>query len=115
VLSVAVLGLTVTGLEIAKRNQLLRGVDSDFGQHRREALDGILAGSDHAQRLLHALTPAKQHAVHEAAATAFISGFRIAMLITAVLAAAGALAAWLLHRPVAASSVPAGEATRARS
>jgi EmrB/QacA subfamily drug resistance transporter len=98
VLGVAVLGLVLTGLEISRRNQLLRGIDASFGHRRREALDGILAGSARANQLLHALSPPKQHAVSEAATTAFVSGFRGAMLVTALLAAAAALASWLLVR-----------------
>jgi Na+/melibiose symporter-like transporter len=101
VLGVAVLGLVLTGLEIARRNELLHGVDASFGHRRREALDGILAGSDRAQDLLHVLSPAKQHAVQEAASTAFVSGFRGAMLVTALFAAAAALASGVLLRPQA--------------
>lgn len=99
VLGVAVLGLVLTTLETERRTQLLHSVDSGFGQHRRQALDGILAGSSRAQQLLRALTPVKQHEVHEAAASAFISGFRGAMLVTALLAAGAALASGLLQRP----------------
>jgi EmrB/QacA subfamily drug resistance transporter len=99
VLGVAVLGLVLTGVEIARRNQLLHGVDASFGHRRREALDGILVGSGRARELLEVLSPAKQHAVREAAATAFVSGFRGAMLVTALLAAAAALASSLLLRP----------------
>jgi hypothetical protein len=99
VLGVAVLGLVLTGLEIARRNELLRGVDASFGHRRREALDGILAGSGRAQQLLDVLSPAKQHAVRQAAATAFVSGFRGAMLVTALLAATAAVASVLLQRP----------------
>jgi predicted MFS family arabinose efflux permease len=98
VLGVAVLGTVLTALELARRKQLLEGVDASFGHRRREALDGILAGSARAGHLLHTLSPAKQHAVREAATTAFTSGFRAAMLITAVLAAAAGLASGLLLR-----------------
>jgi EmrB/QacA subfamily drug resistance transporter len=96
VLGVAVLGLVLTGLEISRRNQLLRGIDASFGHRRREALDGILAGSARANQLLHALSPSKQHAVREAATSAFVSGFQGAMIVTALLAASAALASWLL-------------------
>lgn len=96
VLGVAVLGLVLTGLEMSRRDQLLRGVDANFGQHRRDALDGILAGSARAQRHLNVLTPFKRHQVHAAAANAFVAGFRVAMLITAGLAAAAALLSWQL-------------------
>ena len=99
VMGVAVLGLVLTTLELSRRDQLLRGVDAGFGQHRRTTLDGILAGSASAQMHLHALTPAKQHQVHHAAATAFVAGFRVAMLLTAAIAAAAALVSWLLLRP----------------
>lgn len=103
VLGVAVLGTVLTGLEIARRKQLLGGIDASFGHRRREALDGILAGSARAGQLLHALSPAKQHAVKEAASTAFISGFRVAMLVTALLAAAAAvISALLLRQPARA-------------
>jgi predicted MFS family arabinose efflux permease len=99
VLGVAILGLALTGLEISKRDELLRGVDASFGQHRREALDGILAGSSSAQTDLKQLTPAKRHQVRQAAATAFVAGFRVAMLLTAGLAAAAAVLSWLLLKP----------------
>ena len=101
VLGVAVLGLVLTSLELSRRDQLLRGVDAGFGQHRRTALDGILSGSASAQLHLHALTPGKQHQVHQAAATAFVAGFRVAMLVTAGIAASAALVSWLLLRPTA--------------
>jgi EmrB/QacA subfamily drug resistance transporter len=101
VLGVAALGLVVTTMEIARRNQLLRGVDSTFGHRRREALDGILAGSSNARQLLRVLSPLKQHEAREAAATAFISGFRGAMLVTFLLLSAAALISRSLLRPVA--------------
>jgi MFS family permease len=99
VLGVAVLGLVLTGLEISRRDQLLRGVDANFGQHRREALDGILADSSQALIHLRQLTIARRQQVHEAAATAFVAGFRVAMLLTAGLAALAALVSWVLLRP----------------
>ncbi len=102
VLGVAVLGLVLTSLEGARRDQLLQTIDSTFGNHRRAALDGILAGSSHTAQLLRALPVLKQHEVTSAAKTAFISGFRGAMLVAAALAAAAALASWLLQRPHAA-------------
>jgi EmrB/QacA subfamily drug resistance transporter len=98
VLGVAVLGLVLTSLEIARRTELLRGVDASFGHRRREALDGILAGSGQAQALLRPLSPAARHAAQGAAATSFVSGFRAAMLVAAALAAAAALASWMLLR-----------------
>jgi len=49
--------------------------------------------------LLRALSPAKQQAVRGAAANAFISGFRAAMLVTALIAAVAAFATWQLQRP----------------
>jgi hypothetical protein len=107
VLGVAVLGLVLTTLEIARRNALLRGVDSIFGHHRREALDGILAGSPKAQHLLHALTPLKQHEAREAASAAFISGFRGAMFVTFVLLSAAALLSAVLLRPASSGAKPA--------
>lgn len=102
VLGVALLGLALTTLEISRRNQLLRGVDSTFGHRRREALDGILAGSSKAQHLLHVLSPAKQHAAREAAATAFISGFRGAMLVTFLLLSTATVVSAVLLRPATA-------------
>jgi hypothetical protein len=104
VLGVAVLGLTLTTLEISKRNQLLRGVDATFGHRRRVVLDGLLANSARAQTVLHQLSPAKLHAAREAAAVAFISGFRGAMLATATVAAVAALASGLLTRPTLGST-----------
>jgi hypothetical protein len=103
VLGVAVLGLALTALEIARRNQLLRGVDSTFGHRRREALDGLLAGSSKAQQLLRVLSPIKQHEAREAAATAFISGFRGAMLVVFVLLCAAAVTSGILLRPAPGS------------
>jgi hypothetical protein len=102
VLGVAVLGLALTGLEMSKRDQLLRGVDANFGQHRREALDGILAGSSSAETHLKQLSPTKRQEVHKAAASAFVAGFRVAMLLTAGLAAAAAVLSWVLLRPAVA-------------
>lgn len=99
VMGVAVLGLTLTALEITRRRQLLRGADSDFGHRRREALDGILANSRHAQHLLAAVSPAHRAAVKNAAASAFVSGFRAAMLVAALLAAVASGLSWRLLRP----------------
>jgi hypothetical protein len=96
VFGVAVLGLVLTGIELSRRKQLLTGIDASFGHRRREALDGILAGSARAEQLLHVLSPVKQHAVRAAATTALVSGFRGAMLVTTLLAAAAAVASWLL-------------------
>jgi hypothetical protein len=98
-MGVAVLGLVLTTLEISRRNTLLRGVDRSFGHRRREALDGILAGSGQAQELLRVLSPSAQHAAREAAATSFTTGFRAAMLVAAGLSAAAAVASGLLLRP----------------
>jgi EmrB/QacA subfamily drug resistance transporter len=113
VLGVALLGLALTTVEIARRNQLLRGVDSTFGHRRREALDGILAGSSKAQQLLHALPPAKQHAATEAASTAFISGFRGAMLVTFLLLTAATVVSAILLRPTTPAAAPSRSATLA--
>jgi EmrB/QacA subfamily drug resistance transporter len=99
VLGVAVLGLVLTGLELAQRNDLLRGVDARFGHQRREALDGILAGSGEASHLLAGLSRGARHQATEAAATSFVSGFRGAMIVTAVLAGLAAVASWVLVRP----------------
>jgi EmrB/QacA subfamily drug resistance transporter len=101
VMGVAVLGLVLTGLEIARRRELLTGVDSNFGQRRRAALDGILANSSHAQRLLQAVPAARRGEVRDAAASAFISGFRAAMLLAAVLAVAASVVSWRLLKPTA--------------
>jgi hypothetical protein len=99
VLGVAVLGLVLTGIEIERRNQLLHATNASVSHRRREALDGILAGSSQARELLAALTPAGRHAVSGAASSAFMSGFRAAMLVAALVAAAAALASGLLVRP----------------
>ena len=107
VLGVAVLGLVLTGLELARRHQLLLGVDASFGHRRREYLDGILAGSSEAQTMLRALSPVKQHAAREAAAMSFVTGFRAAMLVAALVAVSAAIASWLLMRPLAPRSAPA--------
>ena len=92
------MGLALTALEIARRNDLLGGVDSIFGHQSREALDGILAGSSRAQQLLRILSPAKQHATREAASTAFVSGFREAMLVAFLLLITAAVLSALLLR-----------------
>lgn len=99
VLGVAVLGLVLTGVELAQRDALLAGVDASFDSAEREALDGILAGSTGAETLLSALGPAARQAAREAASISFISGFRAAMLLTAVLALIAAAASWILLRP----------------
>jgi hypothetical protein len=99
VLGIAVLGLALTTIEIARRNELLRGVDRMFGHRRRDALDGILAGSSKAEQLLRSLSPFKQHEAREAAATAFTSGFRGAMLVIFGLLSAAAVASSILLRP----------------
>jgi hypothetical protein len=98
VLGVAVLGLILTGIEIAERNQLLGGVDARFGRLGREALDGILAGSDQGSDVLARLSPTARRAAHEAAATAFVSGFQGAMLATALVAGIAALVSGVLLR-----------------
>jgi predicted MFS family arabinose efflux permease len=105
VFGVASLGLVLTALEIGRRNQLLLGVDAGFGHRRREAVDGILSGSTAAGPILHGLSPGARHAVREAAATAFVAGFRGAMLTAALLTALAALASWLLL-PRATARVP---------
>jgi hypothetical protein len=81
VMGVAVLGLVLTGLEVTRRRDLLAGVDSSFGQRPRAALDGILANSIHTRHLLAVLTPTHRAAIKQAAASAFLSGFRAAMLV----------------------------------
>jgi hypothetical protein len=101
VMGVAVLGLVLTGLEIAHRRDLLAGVDATFGHRRRAALDGLLANSIHAQHLLGAVPTAERVAVKDAAASAFLSGFRVAMLVSAALAAVAAVVNWRLLKPVA--------------
>jgi EmrB/QacA subfamily drug resistance transporter len=99
VMGVAVLGLVLTGLEIARRRDLLAGVDSSFAQRPRAALDGILANSIHTRQLLAVVTPTQRAAIKEAAASAFLSGFRAAMLVSALLAAAAAVVNWRLLKP----------------
>jgi EmrB/QacA subfamily drug resistance transporter len=99
VLGVAVLGLLLTGLELSRRSDLLRGVDSTFDHREREALDGVLAGSSQGQALLQSLGRVDQRAAREAAAASFVTGFRGAMLAAALLALAAAAASWLLLRP----------------
>jgi EmrB/QacA subfamily drug resistance transporter len=108
VLGVAVLGLVLTGLEIGRRDSLLHGVDARFGHQRREALDGILAGSGEARHLLAALSPDARRQAADAAATSFVSGFRGAMIVTAALAAVAAVACWMLVRPRAEPVVAGG-------
>jgi hypothetical protein len=92
----ALLGLVLTGLEIDRRNQLLAGADPRFSHLRREGLDGIMAGSNYANEFLQRLTPAARHAAREAAATSFVSGFRGAMLVTALMAAAAGITSGIL-------------------
>ncbi len=99
VMGVAVLGLVLTGLELARRNDLLDTVDSSFDEREREAVDGILAGSPQAQALLRPLGEAERDAAREAAATSFVAGFRGAMLVAALLAFAAALVSWRMLRP----------------
>ncbi|HEV7773512.1 MAG TPA: MFS transporter [Conexibacter sp.] len=98
VMGVAVLGLVLTSVELSERARLLDGVDAGMSHQSRETLDGILAGSDDAQRLLAQLPPHARAAAQDSAATAFISGFHAAMLVSAGLALAGGIAALLLRR-----------------
>jgi EmrB/QacA subfamily drug resistance transporter len=98
VMGVAVLGLVLTAVELRERARLLDGIDAGMSKQSRETLDGILAGSDEAQRLLAQLPPDARAAAQDAAATAFVSGFHAAMLVSAGLALAGGLAALLLSR-----------------
>jgi EmrB/QacA subfamily drug resistance transporter len=112
VLGVAVLGFVLTGLEITRRNSLLHGVDSRFGHQRREALDGLLTGSRSARHLLATLAPGARHSATEAAASAFVSGFRGAMIVTALLAGLAAVASWVLLRPSAQPVAPAAAVER---
>ncbi len=98
VLGVALLGLVLTTVELDRRDELLRGVDARLSQADRAALDGILAESDDAQELLARLSPADRAAAQDGAADAFVSGFRAAMLVSALLALAGGAAALLLRR-----------------
>jgi EmrB/QacA subfamily drug resistance transporter len=102
VMGVAVLGLVLTALEIARRRDLLAGVDSSFGHRRRAALDGILANSSHAQHLMNVVPVAHRAAVKEAAASAYVAGFRGAMLVAAVLAAVASVLSWRLLKPASA-------------
>jgi EmrB/QacA subfamily drug resistance transporter len=98
VLGVAVLGLVLTSVELDRRDELLRGVDAGLSQADRAALDGVLANSDDAGRLLARLAPADRAAAEDGASEAFVSGFRAAMLVSALLALAGGGAALLLRR-----------------
>ncbi|MFA9269508.1 MAG: hypothetical protein ACEQSX_01950 [Baekduiaceae bacterium] len=98
VFGVAVLGLALTGLELHRRDTLLDGIDARLDDRSREALDGVLAGSDEGQRLAAGLEPAARDAVQEAAATAFVSGFRGAMLVAAIVAGLAAAISWRLLR-----------------
>ena len=101
VMGVAVLGLVLTSVELSERARLLDGVDAGMSGQSRATLDGILAGSDDAQRLLAQLPPDARAAAQDGAATAFVSGFHAAMLVSAGLALAGGLAALLLRRRAA--------------
>jgi len=103
VLGVAVLGIVLTAIETDRRTELLHGVDRGFDTASREALDGILAGSDQSAQLLSRLSPDAQQAAKQAAASAITDGFRAAILVAALLATAGALAAWLLGRRATAA------------
>lgn len=98
VMGVAVLGLVLTSVELDERARLLDGVDARMSHADRAALDGILAGSDEGARLLARLPPPARTAAQDGAATAFVSGFHAAMLVSAGLALAGGLAALLLRR-----------------
>jgi predicted MFS family arabinose efflux permease len=104
VMGVAVLGLVLTALEIARRHHVLVGVDASFGHRPRTALDGILAHSGHAQHLLGGVPAAHRGQVKEAAASAYVAGFRAAMLVAAVLAAVAAVISWRLLRPLPATT-----------
>lgn len=95
VLGVALVGAILTGIEIAHRNELLAGVDARLGHSGREALDGILAGSDTGNALLRGLAPGERTTVKHVAADSFQSGFVTAMLITAGLCALAALIAFV--------------------
>lgn len=114
VLGVALLGLVLTTVELNERDELLRGVDASMTQADRAALDGILAGSDDARQLLAALPPDARAAAQEGASAAFVSGFRAAMLASALLALGGALAATVLRRRRAAVASGAEEADHVR-
>jgi Na+/melibiose symporter-like transporter len=98
VMGVAVLGLVLTSVELHERGRLLSGVDARMSHADRAALDGILAGSDSGARLLARLPPPARVAAKDGAATAFVSGFHAAMLVSALFALAGGLAALLLRR-----------------
>ena len=116
VLGVAVLGLVLTGFELAERDRLLRGVDASFSSQSREALDGILADSDAATSMLAGLPPGVADAAREAAAAAYISGFRAAMLVAASLAAAAGIATLvLLPRATSRATGPAPARRRSSS
>jgi EmrB/QacA subfamily drug resistance transporter len=116
VLGVAVLGLVLTGFELAERDRLLRGVDASFSSQSREALDGILADSDAATSMLAGLPPGMADAAREAAAAAYISGFRAAMLVAASLAAAAGIATLvLLPRGTSRATGPASARRRSSS
>jgi hypothetical protein len=93
---------------------VLRDVPAFTGQDRA-ALDGILAGSDSAARLLDAVPAQDRQAVQDAAASASVSGFRAAMFVAALLAVAGAVAAALLTGRPAGEPVPASRAGPARA
>ena len=116
VLGVAVLGLVLTGFELAERDRLLRGVDASFSSQSREALDGILADSNAATSMLAGLPPGVADAAREAAAAAYISGFRAAMLVAASLAAAAGIATLvLLPRGTSRATGPAPARRRSSS
>lgn len=100
VLSVAVLGAVLTGVEIGQRQRLLADVDRSLPHASREALDGVLAGSAAGDRLLAHLPPAARAQARRTAEHVFTSGFEVAMAVTAGLAAAAAILALALVRRV---------------
>ena len=97
-LAVAVLGLVVTSTEHAERTTLLHSVDARFDAAARAARDALVA--DRGDALLAGLPPAQRSAALDAAADAYVHGFRIAMLVVAAVAlVAAAVAARLIRGP----------------
>jgi hypothetical protein len=100
VLGVAALGSLLTAVEVARRTDLLRGVDASFDTAERAAVDGVLSGGPSGVELLARLPASERAAARDAAAHAFSSGFEAAMLASSALAGLAVVVALLtLRRP----------------
>jgi EmrB/QacA subfamily drug resistance transporter len=101
VLGTASLGLVLTSVELAERTRDFTAIDPDLTSRSREALDGILAGGDAGTAALAGLSAPARAAARDAAGAAYVSGFRVAILVAAAVAAAAGVGAYLLGRPSA--------------